>query len=121
MPPRSVCLNVFTTSLGSGSVNKETEVVARETTGGNGAGAAEERARHDSVQEGMYCFAVFTPSIFPYLIEAGRDSIRGMSHILLQILSLQAKHSRRLSPLQTPLPLLPLPSMSPPSPLISEA
>ncbi|OAG00222.1 uncharacterized protein CC84DRAFT_1169052 [Paraphaeosphaeria sporulosa] len=51
MPPRSVCLNVFTTSLGSGSVKKESEVVVRETKAGNGDGAAEERARHDSVQE----------------------------------------------------------------------
>ncbi|KAF2438217.1 hypothetical protein P171DRAFT_437280 [Karstenula rhodostoma CBS 690.94] len=51
MPPRSVCLNVFTTSLGSRSVNKEPEVVVRETKGGDGVGAAEERVRHDSVQE----------------------------------------------------------------------
>jgi hypothetical protein len=54
MPPRSVCLNVFTTSLGSGSVNKEAEVVVKEVKGANGDGAAEERARHDSVQEGTY-------------------------------------------------------------------
>ncbi|KAF9729432.1 hypothetical protein PMIN02_002903 [Paraphaeosphaeria minitans] len=50
MPPRSVCLNVFTTSLGSGSVKREPEVV-RETKTGDRVGAAEERARHDSVQE----------------------------------------------------------------------
>ncbi|KAK7185739.1 MYND finger [Paraphaeosphaeria sporulosa] len=77
MPPRSVCLNVFTTSLGSGSVKKESEVVVRETKAGNGDGAAEERARHDSVQEGAYCF---TLGIFATQSKLGEILSRHVSH-----------------------------------------
>ncbi|KAF1953233.1 hypothetical protein CC80DRAFT_152358 [Byssothecium circinans] len=54
MPPRSVCLNVFTTSLGSG-IPKEANVSAREFGSHDGAvkekeGPVTERGRHDSVQ-----------------------------------------------------------------------
>lgn len=54
MPPRSVCLNVFTSSLGHGLVKKETEVVVKELEEKRGDGAAEERKRHDSLQDGMF-------------------------------------------------------------------
>lgn len=52
MPPRSVCLNVFTTSLGSGK-EKEEIVSVREVESevvGKKEHVVEERARHDSVQ-----------------------------------------------------------------------
>ncbi|KAF2641053.1 hypothetical protein P280DRAFT_517285 [Massarina eburnea CBS 473.64] len=54
MPPRSVCLNVFTTSLSSG-IPKEAGVSIREFAGQNldmkeKDAAVAERARHDSVQ-----------------------------------------------------------------------
>lgn len=45
---------------------------------------------------------------------------RNMSHILRQIASLRASHSRRLTRLQTPLPSLPPSLMSPPFPLALE-
>lgn len=63
MPPRSVCLNVFTTSLGNGPVNKEAEVLVRELQGSHGDGGAEERARHDSVQEGTVRFTSGAPAL----------------------------------------------------------
>lgn len=65
MPPRSVCLNVFTTSLGSSPLKKEPEVVVRETQAEDGVGAVEERARHDSVQEGTKCPLQHLPQFIP--------------------------------------------------------
>lgn len=64
MPPRSVCLNVFTTSLGNGGVAKEAEVVVREVEEKKSDGV-EERGRHDSVQEDSISTATttFTQSI----------------------------------------------------------
>ncbi|KAF1966542.1 hypothetical protein BU23DRAFT_560119 [Bimuria novae-zelandiae CBS 107.79] len=61
MPPRSVCLNVFTTSLGHGSVKKEAEVVVKEMES-KSDGTAEERKRHDSLQEDSLSTTSFTHS-----------------------------------------------------------
>ena len=120
MPPRSVCLNVFTTSLGNGSMNKEAEVVVGEVTRRSSGGAAEERARHDSVQEGKFhhCFFLTFPTLNGTLVRMSTWSVISQQH---QTLSLRTSHSRKLSPMQTHLPSLPLPSTSPPFPLTLKA